>query len=102
MQQHPRITYAPHSDATQESERNALASAYAFILRCHEEQEAAGQSGQDSARGEPEEQDEVIQRSHRFRPLRDEDTEEKEGGTAAAPSDAKEIRNDRATQKYTG
>jgi hypothetical protein len=28
--------------------------------------------------------------------------EEKEGSPAAAPSDAKEIRNDRATQKYTG
>jgi hypothetical protein len=48
---HPRIIYTPHSNVTQENERDVLASVYAFVLRCHEEKEAAEQSGPNSAKG---------------------------------------------------
>ena len=49
---HLRIAYTPRSDVTPENERDALAPVYAFIMRCHEEKKAAGQSGRDSAKGD--------------------------------------------------
>ncbi len=52
MVRHLRITYTPRSDATPETERGALTSVYAFILRCHEEKRDAGESGRYSAKGD--------------------------------------------------
>ena len=57
---HPRIIYTPRPDVTPENEREALASVYAFIFRCHEEKRAAGQSGQDSAKGDQHDRAKVI------------------------------------------
>ena len=37
-----RITYISPPDATPESELNALATAYKFIIDCHAKKEAAG------------------------------------------------------------
>jgi hypothetical protein len=41
----PRITYVPRSDATPESELDALAAVYAFILQCHESRKVADPTG---------------------------------------------------------
>lgn len=38
----PRVTYAPHLDATPEGELAALASVYRFVLDRHEAKKAAG------------------------------------------------------------
>jgi hypothetical protein len=46
----PRITYAPHPDATREGELNALASVYRFALDCRAMKEAAPESRPDDAR----------------------------------------------------
>ena len=35
----PRITYVPHTDATQQGELNALVAAYRFIIDCHAKKE---------------------------------------------------------------
>jgi hypothetical protein len=46
------IVYVPHPDATPESEAEALAQAYRYILRCHEEKKAAeAGGGKDAAEG---------------------------------------------------
>jgi hypothetical protein len=57
---HPRIIYTPHSNVTQENERDVLASVYAFILQCHEEKKAAEQSGLDSAKGDQDDRAKAI------------------------------------------
>jgi hypothetical protein len=44
----PRITYAPHPDATPAGQRTALVEVYAFVLEKHREK-AAGTSGRDDA-----------------------------------------------------
>ena len=41
----PRITYVPRSDATPESELDALVAVYAFILQCHESRKVADPTG---------------------------------------------------------
>jgi hypothetical protein len=46
-----RLTYSPRPDATPESELDALAAVYAFVLKC-QEQTAAEQSGRDDAEGD--------------------------------------------------
>ncbi len=56
----PRIIYTPRSDVKPENECDALASVYAFILRCHDEKRAAGQSGQDSAKGDHDDRAKAI------------------------------------------
>jgi hypothetical protein len=52
-----RIVYVPREDATPEGELAALATAYAFILKCHEQKEVAtkaGDNGNETGRvGEP-------------------------------------------------
>ena len=55
----PCVIYTPRSDVTLESERKALVSVYAFILRCHEEKKVAGQSGRDSAKGDKHDRDKL-------------------------------------------
>ena len=39
------IKYVPRPDATPESELNALAAVYAFVLECHERQKVADPIG---------------------------------------------------------
>jgi hypothetical protein len=39
------LTYTPLSDATPESELDALAAVYTFILECHERKKAADPTG---------------------------------------------------------
>jgi hypothetical protein len=41
----PRINYTPLSDATPESELDALVAVYAFVLECHESRKVAGRVG---------------------------------------------------------
>jgi hypothetical protein len=41
----PRITYVPRPDATPESELDALAAVYAFVLEAHAKKKAATPSG---------------------------------------------------------
>ena len=47
----PRLVYVPRDDATPEGELAALAAAYAFVIRCHEEKKAAAgaDGGQEGA-----------------------------------------------------
>jgi hypothetical protein len=45
-----RITYDPHVDATPESELEALATVYAFILDCHANRKGAEQSARHDAK----------------------------------------------------
>jgi hypothetical protein len=40
-----RITYTPRSDATPESELDALAAIYKFVLECHARKKAADPTG---------------------------------------------------------
>ena len=40
-----RIHYTPRPDASPEAEIECLANVYAFLLRCHENREAAGTEG---------------------------------------------------------
>lgn len=39
------IAYTPRPDATPESELDALAAVYAFVLECHERQKVADPTG---------------------------------------------------------
>ena len=41
----PTIAYTPLPDATPESELDALAAVYAFILECHERRKVTGRVG---------------------------------------------------------
>jgi hypothetical protein len=43
-----RIVYTPREDATPEGELAALATVYAFILKCHEQKELATEAGDDN------------------------------------------------------
>ena len=43
-----RIVYAPHPDATPETEASALASAYRYLLDRHAKKEAAHPGGPDA------------------------------------------------------
>ncbi len=43
----PRIAYSPRPDATPDSEVQVLAAVYAFVLRRHEQKEAAGADGEE-------------------------------------------------------
>jgi hypothetical protein len=45
-----RISYTPLSDATPESELDALAAVYAFVLEARTKKRAAVPSGQEGAR----------------------------------------------------
>jgi len=45
-----RINYTPLSDATPESELDALAAVYAFVLEAHAKKKAAAPSGQEDVR----------------------------------------------------
>ena len=42
-----RLTYTPLSDATPESELDAFAAVYAFVLEAHAKKKAAAPSGQE-------------------------------------------------------
>ena len=42
-----RLTYTPLSDATPESELDALVAVYAFVLEAHAKKKAAAPSGQE-------------------------------------------------------
>jgi hypothetical protein len=55
MSEH-RLPYIPLSDATPESELDALAAVYAFVLECHERRKAADATGD---RNEVKEDDDV-------------------------------------------
>lgn len=47
----PKIIYTPRADATPETELQALANVYRFILDCHEKNKAAeAHGGEDDAR----------------------------------------------------
>lgn len=46
----PRITYIPHPDTTHDQKLDVLAAVYRFVLECHAEKKAAGQSGPDDAK----------------------------------------------------
>ncbi len=50
MLSNPRITYAPRSEATPESELSTLASIYRFILDCHAKKEAAPENRPDAGK----------------------------------------------------
>lgn len=61
------IEYSPHPDATQKTEADALANAYAFLIRCHEDRKAAetddGDEGEEAA--DHDYADGVVSRPHR-------------------------------------
>jgi hypothetical protein len=46
------ITYAPHPDTTSESETEALAAVYAFVLKCREDKASQNTNSEDPEEGD--------------------------------------------------